>query len=213
MTLAITAVAPTPEERVKAITITDDEHRNGPTPRTQHYLEKDAASQPSVARGEHPRPPDYLTLSARGNYSPSDGDGKEGGGGGGLRAGRAATPGRDKRTSVVVRGFSRRSNRKLVRNAITFLCLAGGHLKEQKARVLEVNATVVVSNERMLYHELRRFRRSRSELCSDDAANGSISLLHRRTRLARGFGDGLEDMRLGDQCFSREGHRTKPLFS
>lgn len=40
--------------------------------------------------------------------------------------------------SPVVRGFSRRSNRKLVRNALNFLCLAGGHLQEKKERALEV---------------------------------------------------------------------------
>lgn len=41
--------------------------------------------------------------------------------------------------SPAIRGFSRRSNRKLVRNAINFLCLAGGHLEKKKARVLEVH--------------------------------------------------------------------------
>lgn len=47
-----------------------------------------------------------------------------------MPAGRLASP--------VIRGFSRRSNRKLVRNAINFLCLAGGHLEDEKARALEV---------------------------------------------------------------------------
>lgn len=92
----------------------------------------------------NPRPPACPPLCSRGNASPSDGVGgaSDGIGGEGGRVGgdRVVTPGSGKRNSAVVRGFSRRSNRKLVRNAINFLCLAGGHLKEQKARVLEVGA-------------------------------------------------------------------------
>lgn len=57
------------------------------------------------------------------------------GGGGGTRL---STPSSGRLASPVVRGFSRRSNRKLVRNAINFLCLAGGHLEEKKSRALEV---------------------------------------------------------------------------
>lgn len=51
---------------------------------------------------------------------------------------RLSTPSSGRIASPAVRGFSRRSNRKLVRNAINFLCLAGGHLEEKKTRVLEV---------------------------------------------------------------------------
>lgn len=51
---------------------------------------------------------------------------------------RARTPRTGQGISPTVRGVSPLSNRKLVRNAIDFLCLAGGHLQEQKARALEV---------------------------------------------------------------------------
>ncbi|CAM9382816.1 unnamed protein product [Scytosiphon promiscuus] len=71
------------------------------------------------------------------------GDSNGSGAGGGIRppavlAGRLASP--------VIRGFSRRSNRKLVRNAINFLCLAGGHLEDKKARALEALDSHLASN-------------------------------------------------------------------
>lgn len=56
------------------------------------------------------------------------GDGKAGSG----------VPGNDWGGSRAAKGFSPLSNRKLVRNAIKFLCLAGDHVKDRKARVLEV---------------------------------------------------------------------------
>lgn len=97
-----------------------------------------------------PRPPssgtaqkvDYDTSGDPGGHSTPrffpGGEGAVGGRGGGS----GVTPGGGRRASPVVRGFSRRSNRKLVRNAINFLCLAGGHLSEQKARVLEVRRSL-----------------------------------------------------------------------
>ncbi|CAN0431422.1 unnamed protein product, partial [Phaeothamnion confervicola] len=36
------------------------------------------------------------------------------------------------------RGFPKASNRKLVRNALAMVCLAGAHVEEQKLRALEV---------------------------------------------------------------------------
>ena len=57
--------------------------------------------------------------------------------------------------SPAIKGLSRRSNRKLVRNAIIFLCLAGGHLQEKKMRVLKVCAgTSVIAS--VQYAELLR---------------------------------------------------------
>eukprot|EP00903_Cladosiphon_okamuranus_P009411 g8975.t1 len=59
---------------------------------------------------------------------------------------RLSAPGACSVASPPVRGFSRRSNRKLVRNAISFLCLAGGHLEKKKARVLEALDSHPASN-------------------------------------------------------------------
>lgn len=66
----------------------------------------------------------------------SNGDGGRGVGGDGAK--RPTVAGAARVTSPVVRGFSRRSNRKLVRNAMNFLCLAGGHLQDKKTRALAV---------------------------------------------------------------------------
>lgn len=73
---------------------------------------------------------------------PADIDSREGAWGGGVGA-RMPTSGPARIASPAVRSFSRRSNRKLVRNAINFLCLAGGHLQEKKTRALEVRECLV----------------------------------------------------------------------
>ncbi|CAM9279686.1 unnamed protein product [Choristocarpus tenellus] len=44
--------------------------------------------------------------------------------------------------SLPVRGLSRLSNRKMVRNAVNLLCLAGTHLEEKKARALEARSQI-----------------------------------------------------------------------
>ncbi|CAM9741231.1 unnamed protein product, partial [Ectocarpus sp. 12 AP-2014] len=72
------------------------------------------------------------------------GDSNGGDGGGGDA--KLPTPGAGRVASPAVRGLSRRSNRKLVRNAINFLCLAGGHLQERKARALEALDSHPASN-------------------------------------------------------------------
>ncbi|CAM9098942.1 unnamed protein product [Ectocarpus sp. 4 AP-2014] len=71
------------------------------------------------------------------------GDSNDSGGGGDAKL---PTPGAGRVASPAVRGLSRRSNRKLVRNAINFLCLAGGHLQERKARALEALDSHPASN-------------------------------------------------------------------
>ncbi|CAM9495431.1 unnamed protein product [Ectocarpus sp. 8 AP-2014] len=71
--------------------------------------------------------------------------GHSNGSGGGGDA-KLPTPGAGRVASPAVRGLSRRSNRKLVRNAINFLCLAGGHLQERKARALEALDSHPASN-------------------------------------------------------------------
>lgn len=72
----------------------------------------------------------------------------------GGRAGSTPTGTPQAASSVVVRGISRLSNRKLVRNAISFLCLAGGHVKDQKERVLQVRKrpTLVTRTARAIKH-------------------------------------------------------------
>ncbi|CAM9253119.1 unnamed protein product [Pylaiella littoralis] len=78
------------------------------------------------------RPNNEDRLTGQGTSSLEDGKGGPGGGGT-----RLSTPSSGRIASPAVRGFSRRSNRKLVRNAINFLCLAGGHLEEKKTRALQ----------------------------------------------------------------------------
>lgn len=73
--------------------------------------------------------------------SPADIDRREAAWGAGVGA-RTPTSGPVHIASPAIRSFSRRSNRKLVRNAINFLCLAGGHLQEKKTRALEVREFV-----------------------------------------------------------------------
>lgn len=73
------------------------------------------------------------SYTRQGVSSLGDSNGSSGGG-----RPRLTAPGAGHVVSPAIRGFSRRSNRKLVRNAINFLCLAGGHLEKKKARVLEV---------------------------------------------------------------------------
>lgn len=98
---------------------------NGYTPRTSSSAVRPRSS--SLTRND-----DSYTRQGTGFGSLGDSNGSGGG------RPRLSAPSAGSVASPAVRGFSRRSNRKLVRNAINFLCLAGGHLEKKKARVLEV---------------------------------------------------------------------------
>eukprot|EP00752_Nemacystus_decipiens_P010612 g9450.t1 len=136
-----TAVAVADEEQQPVWDIRDDPRRQN----LAHY-DSPLAHRPSTPGNDYtPRTssavrPRSLSLSGNNDSytrrvagSLGDSNGTDGGGG----RPRLPAPGAVSAASPAVRGFSRRSNRKLVRNAINFLCLAGGHLEKKKARVLE----------------------------------------------------------------------------
>lgn len=101
---------------------------DGPSARNTGYTPRPSAARPrssSLTKNDD-------SYTRQGTISLGDSNGSGGG------RPRQSVPGAGSAASPAVRGFSRRSNRKLVRNAINFLCLAGGHLEKKKARVLEV---------------------------------------------------------------------------
>ena len=110
---------------------------DGPSFRTNGYIPRTSSAAVRPRSSSLARHDDSYTRQGTSSLGDSNGSG-------GGRP-RAPAPGAGSVASPAVRGFSRRSNRKLVRNAINFLCLAGGHLEKKKARVLEVWAACIRS--------------------------------------------------------------------
>ncbi|CAM9425449.1 unnamed protein product [Ectocarpus sp. 13 AM-2016] len=123
-------------------------------PHSSHHAsaEVDASASRKEGKGTSPG---MSVLRPRSSSVPRNDDGSvragtrvlgDSNGGGGSGNAKLPTPGAGRVASPAVRGLSRRSNRKLVRNAINFLCLAGGHLQERKARALEALDSHPASN-------------------------------------------------------------------